>query len=110
MRKIIYLSAMIFGLTACSSTGAYDAFISTLENKVIEIDSITSKAEYADYIAAFESEVNAFASKGIALEQAQIAKIDSISAVIQDKVIEKYNFIISTDTITCVADTTEIIK
>lgn len=101
---------MIFCLTACSSTDAYDAFISTLENKVAEIDSITSKAEYADFIAAFESEVNAFAAKEITLEQAQTEKIDSISAVIQDKVIEKYNIIISTDTITCVADTIEMVK
>lgn len=110
MRKIIYLIAIIVCLTACSSNETYDAFISILENKVAEIDSITSKTEYADYIAAFESEVNAFASKGIVLEQAQIAKIDSISAVIQEKVVTKYNSIMAADTISCVSDTVHAVK
>lgn len=93
MKNISYIAAAagIIALSSCSGQEEYDAYVNTLKQQPVAIDTITSAASYAVYLDSLAVKADAFDQIGIKLTPEQKDELSAISLEIQNALTAKYN-------------------
>lgn len=98
MKKMTLAVAAFVSLTfaGCNGTAAYDNYVETLEGQPAVIDTISSAPSYAGYLESLAAMAAEFDAKDVKLDETQKARIEELSAKIQEALTAKYNALAQT--------------